>query len=229
MFQQKINFVCTVCSETFTRKFGAKRHNDGTHAGTALFVRLIDYVTGRIEGRYQPSDPRLYRKKKTIEKNVKNMPFLENCKNVAARKKIPASRFITFADATIKNPYYGIGVTTEKVKSDFNRETNNTIPRKSSESWLNEVKRSDEGLNGIERKKQNGEYSYSVSDPQISDEILELREFFGLVQKYYGKETARDITACVKYSYNIGRRHAAEIDKWLPFLRNLDKIRQNFS
>lgn len=228
MFQQKINFVCTVCSETFTRKFGARRHNDSTHAGTALFVRLIDYVIGRIEGRYQPSDPRLYRKKKTLEKNMKNMPSLKNCKNATSENKIPASRFTTFADGTW-NPYYGISVTTEKVKSDFNRETNSTIPRKSVEPWLNDVQRGDEGLNGIESKTQNGENSYSVSDSQISDEILKLREFFVLVHKYYGKETSRDIISRVKYSYNIGMGHAAEIDKWLPFLRNFNIISQNFS
>lgn len=226
---QKINFVCTVCSETFTRKSGARRHNDSIHAGTALFVRFIDYVIGRIEGLYQPSDPRMYRKKKTLEENVKNMTSLENCKNATLGNKIPASRFTTFADGTIKDPYYGIGVTAENVKSDFNRETNRTIPEKSSEPRLNDMQRSDVGLNGVERKKQNGENSFSFSDLRISDELLELREFFVLVQRNYREEIARDITDFVKYVYNRGRGHIAEIDKWLPFLRNLDKLRQIFS
>ncbi|HEU4446217.1 MAG TPA: hypothetical protein VFR94_16210 [Nitrososphaeraceae archaeon] len=38
----------------------------------APIVRLLDYIIGRIEGRYQPSDPLLYRhrNKKTNRKNA---------------------------------------------------------------------------------------------------------------------------------------------------------------
>jgi hypothetical protein len=203
MYERKINFVCTVCSQRFTRKSGAKRHSNTIHAGTASFVSLIDYIVGRIEGRYQPSDPWSYRKKKPLEKNVKNIPSLENWKNSTSGNKIPASQFTTFADETIKNQYYGIGVT----------EINSAMPEKGGEPSPSYVQRNDEGLYGIERRKQDGDNLL----------VLELQEFFDLVQKHYDKETAGDIIARVKFAYSIGRAHAVEFDKWLPFLRGLDK------
>ena len=54
----KINYVCSTCSETFTRKASGLRHNLNLHFGTASVVRLIDYVIGRSSGQYLPSDPR---------------------------------------------------------------------------------------------------------------------------------------------------------------------------
>jgi hypothetical protein len=58
------NFVCTVCSQTFTRKWRGMVHNTNMHAGLAKIVRLIDYIIGRSNGEYEPSDPFLYRHKK---------------------------------------------------------------------------------------------------------------------------------------------------------------------
>jgi hypothetical protein len=58
------NFVCTLCSQTFTRRWRGTVHNNNTHAGLAKIVRLIDYMIGRNNGEYLPSDPSLYRRKK---------------------------------------------------------------------------------------------------------------------------------------------------------------------
>jgi hypothetical protein len=223
MYERKINFVCTVCSQHFTRKSGAKRHSNTIHAGDSLFVSLLDYIIGRVERRYQPSDPWLYRKKRTLDRNVKNISSLDNRNNATPGNNIPDSQFTTFADETNKNPYYGMGVATKNVRSDFNREIDRTILEKSSGPWLNDMQRNDVGLNGIDGKEQNGDNSLSFSVLRISKELLELRELIVLVQKYHDKETSNDILDCVKYAYNIGRVHAVEIDKWLPFLRNLDK------
>jgi hypothetical protein len=46
------SYVCTVCSEHFTRKSSAKRHNNNLHNGAAETVRLIDYLAGRSSGQY---------------------------------------------------------------------------------------------------------------------------------------------------------------------------------
>jgi hypothetical protein len=40
------------------------------HSGTATIVRSIDYIIGRISGRYLPSDPLLYRNKKKKHINI---------------------------------------------------------------------------------------------------------------------------------------------------------------
>ena len=56
------SYVCTVCSEHFTRKYSAKRHNRNLHAGTAEIVRLIDYLAGRSSGQYTPNNPFWYKR-----------------------------------------------------------------------------------------------------------------------------------------------------------------------
>jgi hypothetical protein len=54
-------WVCTLCSQDFTRKYSANRHNRDLHQGQSKIVRMIDYVIGRIAGQYQPADPFTYR------------------------------------------------------------------------------------------------------------------------------------------------------------------------
>ena len=56
------NYVCTVCSEHFTRKYSAKRHNQNIHNGAAEIVRLIDYLAGRSSGQYMPDNPFWYKR-----------------------------------------------------------------------------------------------------------------------------------------------------------------------
>ena len=58
------NYVCTICSQTFTRKWRGTMHNNNMHAGIAKVVRLIDYMIGRSNGEYVSSDPSLYRRRK---------------------------------------------------------------------------------------------------------------------------------------------------------------------
>jgi hypothetical protein len=69
---KRINYVCTTCSSTFTRKASGLRHNSNMHRGTAGIVRLIDYITGRISGQYlqcNPRDFRLMRRERLGSKN----------------------------------------------------------------------------------------------------------------------------------------------------------------
>jgi hypothetical protein len=119
----KINYVCIVCSTTFTRKSSAFRHSVHIHAGTTFFVRLIDYIVGRTQGRYQPSNPLLYRQKKRNEKNLRNLHSMISCKNAAAANKIPASRFTVLLDETKKDQYNRINSANESRESDLKRDT----------------------------------------------------------------------------------------------------------
>lgn len=120
----KINYVCIVCSTTFTRKSSAIRHSVRIHAGTAFFVRLIDYIVGRAQGRYQPSDPLLYRQKKRNEKNLKNLHSMINGKNAAAANIIPASRFTVLLDETKKDQSHRINSANESIESDLTPDSN---------------------------------------------------------------------------------------------------------
>jgi hypothetical protein len=58
------NYVCTICSQTFTRKWRGTVHNNNIHAGIARVVRLIDYMIGRFSGENVSSDPSLYNRRK---------------------------------------------------------------------------------------------------------------------------------------------------------------------
>lgn len=58
------NYVCTICSQTFTRNWRGMVHRDNIHAGAGDIVRLIDYMIGRTNGQYLPGDPSLYRKRR---------------------------------------------------------------------------------------------------------------------------------------------------------------------
>jgi hypothetical protein len=71
------NYVCTICSQTFTRKWRGTVHNTNIHAGLAKVVRLIDYIIGRSDGTYVSSDPSLYRRRKRWGDSIEQeRPFL---------------------------------------------------------------------------------------------------------------------------------------------------------
>jgi hypothetical protein len=56
------NYVCTMCSQTFTRRWRGSVHNTNVHASLSHIVRLIDYIIGRLNGEYKPGDPSWYRR-----------------------------------------------------------------------------------------------------------------------------------------------------------------------
>ena len=65
------NYVCTTCSEHFTRKYSAKRHNIAVHQNNGgEIVTLVEYIVGRKSGRYQATHPSWYRRGK--EKRIHN-------------------------------------------------------------------------------------------------------------------------------------------------------------
>lgn len=66
------NYVCTACSQTFTRKWRGKIHNRDMHEGRSQTVRMIDYIVGRTSGKYLPSDPALFRRKKGSKNGLGN-------------------------------------------------------------------------------------------------------------------------------------------------------------
>jgi hypothetical protein len=72
------SYVCTICSQDFTRKRSGRRHNTNLHSGTATIVRSIDYIIGRLSGHYSPSDPLLYRNKKKKHTNISSSNNYDN-------------------------------------------------------------------------------------------------------------------------------------------------------
>jgi hypothetical protein len=66
------NYVCTACSQTFTRKWRGKIHKRDIHEEGSQIVSMIDYIVGRTSGRYLPSDPALFRRKKGSKNRLGN-------------------------------------------------------------------------------------------------------------------------------------------------------------
>ncbi|PWU82714.1 MAG: hypothetical protein DLM72_00405 [Candidatus Nitrosopolaris wilkensis] len=71
-------YVCTSCSQHFTRKYSANRHNNSIHVGRAEIVPYIDYMAGRNSGQYAASDPLWYRS------NQRHTPSNRNYNNIGS-------------------------------------------------------------------------------------------------------------------------------------------------
>jgi hypothetical protein len=63
----RASYVCATCSEHFTRKYSAQRHNN-LHNAAAEIVRLIDYLAGRSSGEYGPDNPFWYKRSNPYNK-----------------------------------------------------------------------------------------------------------------------------------------------------------------
>jgi hypothetical protein len=58
----RLTHVCATCSEHFTRRYSATRHNLTIHDNRGEIVPLLEYIVGRNSGRYHASDPSWYRR-----------------------------------------------------------------------------------------------------------------------------------------------------------------------
>jgi hypothetical protein len=73
------SWVCALCSQHFTRKYSAKKHNFELHADTGTIVRFMDYIIGRIDGKFLPDDPsRYYRRRSKWSSQVGAGPQIAN-------------------------------------------------------------------------------------------------------------------------------------------------------
>ena len=92
------NYVCTICSQTFTRRWRGSVHNNKFHGGLGSVVRLIDYIVGRARGQFLPSDPSLFRRKNKWEKSANEKPssnrdFEDTILKMAEIKKLTSKYF----------------------------------------------------------------------------------------------------------------------------------------
>src|ERR1700716_3433750 len=56
----RITWVCATCSQPFTRRTSATRHDNNKHRGQAEIVPLLEYIVGRGTGQYMSSKPLSY-------------------------------------------------------------------------------------------------------------------------------------------------------------------------
>ena len=58
------NYVCAICSQTSPGEASCERHIIENNLDPAATVRFVDYLVGRLSGRYQPGNPSLHRRER---------------------------------------------------------------------------------------------------------------------------------------------------------------------
>jgi hypothetical protein len=211
MKEIRANYVCTLCSQTFTRKPSAERHRINIHLGATPFVRFMDYIIGRIEGRYQPSDPLLYRRKNKIMKR----------NDTRTANESHPSQFTVMPDKT-----------KEPSQDDFRSGYKQELFERSldiSRSKMDGMKETEQSRSQWGRRQEAVYQEASPSSNEISSsqclaQIVKLQEFADLVQKFYSKDTARELLVCAFMLDPEKLEQDGWIDLNLAFLRNYDKL-----
>jgi hypothetical protein len=215
----RANYICTLCSQTFTRRLSGERHNLNLHSGMAPIVRFIDYIVGRIEGRYHPSNPLLFRRKNKYTHRKNNSQSMDNCKNEKTVNEV-SSRFTVMPDKTKESSQsitnegnFGFGY-----KQDLlDIPTDNFGPKTDSIKDTN--RRNSHWSQGQEAVYQKpSSYSYGAHDSKHLGKVV---KFATLVQKHYSKDTAKELIICAS---TLGLQNWEEggcIDEMIAFLRNV--------
>ncbi len=162
------NYVCAICSHTFTRRGSCERYRIENNLDPTASVRFVDYLVGRLSGRYRPGSPSLHRRKIGDKKSQINDTFsLEKRKGVKNAKVFP-SRFTIMPDMTTKEYSQNI----MKGGSSFN-ETCCTSAAKSVPA--DNVKKMDGIRDGIEfcTRKTSAVYQKGSSHEYSNDHLFE--------------------------------------------------------
>jgi hypothetical protein len=219
----RANYVCTLCSETFTRRPSGERHNLNLHSGMAPIVRFIDYIIGRIEGRYQPSDPLLFRHKNKYTHRKNNSSSMDNCRNEKTVNEV-SSRFTVMPDKTKESSQ---SMTRNNFKFGHKQDlldipTDNVGPKADNIKAANQSKSHwSQRQEAVYQKPSSS--SYGTSDSRYLDKIAKVQEFATLVRKLYPKDSAKEL---IIWASTLGPQNWEQdgwIEEKLVFLRNLDR------
>jgi hypothetical protein len=169
------NYVCTTCSQTFTRKWRGMVHRDNLHAGAGDIVRLIDYIIGRTNGQYLPGDPSLYRRRRRME-------------NISG-------------DLHDNNPFRS-QTSSGEMGNSSGQENNNakwTFNKKNIDQWRYSQP---SGASSASARNQqqfsitdNRPFSDSIQPP--NEAIIKMAELKRTLSKYLPPEKVQDILSCV--------------------------------
>ena len=215
----RANYVCTLCSQTFTRKPSGERHNLNLHSGMAAIVRFIDYIVGRIAGRYQPSNPLVFRRKKNVISR-KNDSLPPECKNANIVNEV-SSQYTIMPDKTKESSQsttrvnFGFGYN----QDSLDILTNNIGPRLAGSKDANQTK-SVRNQNQAVYQKTSSSSSYRTLDSPSSDKIAKCQEFATLIKKHYSGDIAKDLMFCASTLGAENWEQGGWIDEMLVFLRN---------
>jgi hypothetical protein len=181
-------YVCSICGQDFTRRYNANRHNQTIHSNKAEIVRFLEYLIGRISGKYLPGDPLSYRIK---YKNDNKTRFVhENANNLRHEKSDPSlTKTTSYAPNPRQNEIDGKNTDLNNSMAGMNTATNpldylhhlNTLIQlqdKKHREFLQKRKIEDK-LEDIERMLHDFE------DPEtVRTRITELRDKYNATRDY---------------------------------------------
>src|SRR5215204_4260589 len=164
----------------------------------------MDYIIGRIEGRYRPDDPLLYRR------SNKNM----NLSKAGTVSKVSPSRFTVIPDKTKESSQndFGLGYKPLDVPIDGDK----IRPKMDSTKETNQSRLQWNQGQKVYQKKTSPSSSYGTIASEISDRMAKLQEFANLVKKHSPKDTAKKLLFCASM---LGPEEP-ERSGWLAFLLN---------
>ena len=217
------NYVCAICSQTFTRRGSCERHRIDNNLDPSASVRFVDYLVGRLSGRYQPGDPSIHRRKDRDKKGqINDTFFVENRRRVKNAKVFPP-RFAIMPNTTIEEYSQNIIKGSPRFNEIHHTSASNSAPP-------DNVKKKDQGRDAIEfcmSTEQSTVYqkdsssSHGDSNDQLFEKLHKIREFTTLVQKYFSEDNAEYI---LTYSKILrGQAFDDWIESKLAFLRDIDK------
>jgi hypothetical protein len=98
-----INYVCTICTQDFTRRYSANRHNLSFHPEQRSIVRVLDYLVGTAGGRYPRPNPLVHPRHRRRTASPENYFFKRNNRadSIAAPDFNPSGKF--FSGTSPKN------------------------------------------------------------------------------------------------------------------------------
>jgi len=180
------------------------------HLGIAPIVRFMDYIIGRIEGRYRPGDPLSYRRRNKIM----------NLSKEGTVSEVSPSRFTVIPDKTKESSQNDFGLGYKRDPLDSPLDIGNIRSKMDSIKDTNQSRSQwSQGQEAVYQNKTSLS-SYETSVSQYLDRVVKFQEFSNLVQKYYSKDTAQILIMCANTLW--------EPDGWieekLVFLRNYDKM-----
>jgi hypothetical protein len=187
------NYVCTICSQTFTRRGSCERHRINNNLDPTASVRFIDYIIGISNGRYQPGNPSMHRReiKDKKKSQINDTFFAESYKNAKYAKVFP-SRFAIMPDMTTK--MYSQNMM--KGGSRFN-ETPSISAKSVPADNIEKMDMNEDGVKFCTRETTivYQKRLHKNSDDHLFEDSQKLREFTTLVRKYFSDFNADYILA----------------------------------
>jgi hypothetical protein len=207
----RITWVCATCSETFTRRYGANRHNHNLHGGEGIVVRLLDYMVGIANGQILSRDDKF----PSGGKGRQSRFFSFNSKKLRDNYQQTAYPSVVHENISSKPQYKqtNSGTTETYTKSHSSYHFNNCS---------GPLKREDNHRNGNNPSSDTG-LTPSIEEVQKRPKLQEIRL---LLNKYNAPNHAKQFFDLITHMAIIVDEE--NIDKLLAFLREADRQLVNY-